>query len=272
MEQCITKMEAEGKELNPATCMFVKKCPEGQMRNEKGRCVKSKKVAEPVVDVQPFTMTEGPKKPKRVIPGQVPGKRTIRFNRHKPNVHNLDNAGEKRGPPAPRLRKTGKLYKRPPANSDYKSAWQYGLTETRNSLNVENEKRGRVVIPVVRKTRGKKSSESQEPYSLGSLNLSSSAQQGVKRQGSKNNVGLVFDVEHGGQPKLLRRVPGNRPNTPGISPNENQLMGMYEAQQPPVNTRRLQRRKAKNKARKEQEASSKLSQSEAVAAKAGLAI
>jgi len=268
MDQCITKMEAQGKELNPETCVFVKKCPEGQVRNEKGRCVKTKKT-EP--NVQPFT-SNAPKKPKRIIPGQVPGKKTIRFNRHKITVHNLNNATEKRGPPGPRLRKTGKLYKKPPVNSNYKSAWQFGLTETRNSLNLENRKRGRVVIPAVRKTRAKKQSQNEDAYSLGSLNFSNQSREGPQRQGTDNNVGLVFNVEHGGQPKLLRKLFGNITPSPGPSPNENQLIGMYEAQQPPVNTRRLQRRKAKNKEAKAKKAATTLSQNAAIAAKAGLAI
>ena len=273
MDQCITKMEAQGKELNPETCVFVKKCPEGQVRNEKGRCVKTKK-AEPIVNVQPFTMNEAPKKAKRVIPGQVPGKKTIRFNRRKPTVHNLNNETEKRGPPGPRLRKTGKLYKKPPANSNYKSAWQFGLTETRNSLNLENQKRGRVVIPAVRKTHAKKSEKNEDAYGISPPSGSEwSEGSGALRQNANNNVGLVFNVEHGGKPKLLRKLPGNRTPSPGPSPNENQLIGMYEAQQPPVNTRRLQRRKAKNKAAKAAKAATTtLSQNAAIAAKAGLAI
>lgn len=245
MEECVQKMEAQGKELNPETCVFVKKCPEGQTRNEKGRCVKSKKNV-PVVEVQPFTYNEGPKKPKRVIPGQVPGKKTIRFNRHRAKVHMLNNTTEKRGPPNPRLRKVSTLYKNPPPNSDYSTAWRDGFKDVRNSLSIENQKRGRVVIPTVRKTRGKKSTN----YGISLTPTSVASENKEQRQNAANNVGLVFDVQHNGQPKLLRKLSGNRTPSPLPSPNENQLIGMFEAQQPPVNTRRLQRRKAKNKAAK----------------------
>ena len=40
MEECMRKKELEGKELNPETCTFVKKCPPGKVRNSKGKCVK----------------------------------------------------------------------------------------------------------------------------------------------------------------------------------------------------------------------------------------
>ncbi len=36
-------MAEKGKELNPATCTFVKKCNPGQVRNMQGRCVSEKK-------------------------------------------------------------------------------------------------------------------------------------------------------------------------------------------------------------------------------------
>jgi hypothetical protein len=237
MEECVQRMELQGKELNPTTCTFVKKCPEGEVRNEKGRCVKSKKNA-PVVNVRPFTYTEAPKKPKREIPGE--GK--VKFTRKRPMVARLNNEEEKRGPPNPRLRRTAKLYKNPPPNSNYRTAWKNGFKEVRNSLSIEANKRGEVVIPKVRKTRAKKN------YAI-----SLSPNEGAKplRQNAENNLGLVFDVEHNGQPKLLRKVSANKTPSTVMNPENNQLMGMYEAQQPPVNSRRLQRRKARNQARKE---------------------
>ena len=235
MEECVQRMEAQGKELNPTTCTFVKKCPEGEVRNEKGRCVKSKKNT-PVVNVRPFTYTESQKKPKREIPGE--GK--VKFTRRKPTVTMLNNEDEKRGPPQPRLRKTAKLYRNPPPTSNYKSAWKNGFKEVRNSVSIEAEKRGQVVIPKVRKTRSKKN------YAI-----SLSPNEGVKplRQNAENNLGLVFDVRHNRQPKLLRKLTATKTPTP-VDEDNNQLMGMYEAQQPPVNSRRLQRRKARNRARK----------------------
>ena len=261
MEACIEKMDLQGKELNPETCVFVKKCPEGQVRNEKGRCVKSKKQRTP--NVEPLYV-EAPKKPKREIPGE--GK--VKFvRRKKSNIIHLNNETEKRGPPHPRLRKTARLY----ANA---SNWHKGHHDLRNSLSIEAEKRGMVVIPQVRKTRAKKGKPSQN-YGI-SLSANSENVEGPVRQ--ENNLGLAFDIEHGGQPKLLRKLSGNRTPNALPSPNENQLMGMYEAQQPPVNTRRLQRRKAKNKAAKAKKAeenaksANRLSQNAAVATKAGLAI
>jgi len=241
MEECVQRMEAQGKELNPTTCTFVKKCPEGEVRNEKGRCVKSKKNA-PVVNVRPFTYSEAPKKPKREIMGE--GK--VKFTRRRPTVAMLNNEGEKRGPPQPRLRKTAKLYRNPPPTSNYKSAWQNGFKEVRNSLSIEANKRGEVVIPKVRKTRAKKN------YAI-SLTPNEDAKQPV-RQLAENNLGLVFDVKHNGQPKLLRKVSATKTPT-ALNEDNNQLMGMYEAQQPPVNSRRLQRRKARNRARKASAAS-----------------
>jgi len=41
MEDCLRRMP--DKEFNPKTCMFVKKCKEGEMRNESGKCVKKPK-------------------------------------------------------------------------------------------------------------------------------------------------------------------------------------------------------------------------------------
>ena len=41
MEDCLKRMP--DKEFNPKTCMFVKKCKEGEMRNESGKCVKKPK-------------------------------------------------------------------------------------------------------------------------------------------------------------------------------------------------------------------------------------
>ena len=41
MEECLKRMP--DKEFNPKTCMFVKKCKEGEMRNELGKCVKKPK-------------------------------------------------------------------------------------------------------------------------------------------------------------------------------------------------------------------------------------
>ena len=41
MEDCLKRMP--DKEFNPKTCMFVKKCKEGEMRNELGKCVKKPK-------------------------------------------------------------------------------------------------------------------------------------------------------------------------------------------------------------------------------------
>jgi hypothetical protein len=236
MEECVQRMELQGKELNPTTCTFVKKCPEGEVRNEKGRCVKSKKNA-PVVNVRPFTYAEAPKKPKREIPGE--GK--VKFTRKKPMVTMMNNEEEKRGPPQPRLRRTAKLYKNPPPTSNYKSAWQNGFKEVRNSLSIEANKRGQVVIPKVRKTRAKKN------YAI---SLSPNENAKPLRQNAENNLGLVFDVEHNGEPKLLRKVSANKTPSTVMNPENNQLMGMYEAQQPPVNSRRLQRRKARNRARK----------------------
>ena len=258
MEACIQKMELQNKELNPETCLFVKKCPEGFVRNEKGRCVKAKKAITPKENVVQPVYVEAPKKLKRDIPGE--GK--VKFTRRKKaNMMVLNNENEKRGPPHPRLRRTARLY----ANA---SNWRKGFHDVRNSLSIEANKRGMVVIPTVRKTRAKK-----ENYGI-SLSANS-VNKGGPRQNAENNLGLSFDIEHGGQPKLLRKFSGNRPPSPLPSPNENQLMGMYEAQQPPVNTRRLQRRKAKNKARKAQEAEEglrKLSQPEAIASGVGIAI
>ena len=255
MEACIQKMELQGKELNPETCVFVKKCPEGFVRNEKGRCVKAKKASTPNVEQ---VYVEAPKKPKREIPGE--GK--VKFTRRKQsNIMQLNNENEKRGPPHPRLRKTARLY----ANA---TNWRKGFRDVRNSLSIEANKKGMVVIPKVRKTKGKKESNYGISLSANSQN------EGGPRQNAENNLGLAFDIEHGGQPKLLRKISGNRSPSPLPTANENQLMGMYEAQQPPVNTRRLQRRKAKNKARKAQEAEEglrKLSQP-AIASGAGIAI
>lgn len=62
MEECVRKNEAEGKEINPTTCTFVKKCKEGEVRNDKGRCVKAKtKQNKPnVVPFAPFVYKRKP--------------------------------------------------------------------------------------------------------------------------------------------------------------------------------------------------------------------
>ena len=55
MEECVRRNEAEGKEINPITCTFVKKCKTGEVRNEKGRCVKAKtKTKQNTPNVVPF--------------------------------------------------------------------------------------------------------------------------------------------------------------------------------------------------------------------------
>jgi hypothetical protein len=258
MEECMRKKELEGKELNPETCLFVKKCPPGKVRNSNGKCVKGVKQS----------ANNGAKAPtvrrtRREIMNETANQWTdkrgrhkathLKFNRHKPTEYEANNY--KRGPPTARLRKPAGLYANPPANSNYSQAWRSGISELRNSLNLENERRGIVREIKERKRRTPKKNESPGGISVNSgLNLN-----------APNNVGLVFDAAHNGKPKLLRKIESATEKQP--EEEDDGLLQMFEAQQPPAklgvspNTRRLQRRKAKNKERKTKAKEEKLNSS-----------
>lgn len=40
MEECVRRNDKAGKEINPVTCAFVKKCKTNEVRNSKGQCAK----------------------------------------------------------------------------------------------------------------------------------------------------------------------------------------------------------------------------------------
>ena len=249
------KKELEGKELNPETCLFVKKCPPGKVRNSNGKCVKGVK--------QSANNRPTARRTRREIMNETANQWTdkrgrhkatvLKFNRHKPTEYDANNY--KRGPPTARLRKPAGLYANPPANSNYSQAWRSGISELRNSLNLENQKRGIVREIKERKRRTPKKEESPGGISVNSgLNLD-----------APNNVGLVFDAVHSGKPKLLRKITSAKEKTP--EEEDDGLLQMFEAQQPPAklgaspNTRRLQKRKAKNKERKTKAKEEKLNSS-----------
>ena len=250
------KKELEGKELNPETCLFVKKCPPGKVRNSNGKCVKGIK--------QSANNRPTARRTRREIMNETANQWTdkrgrhkatvLKFNRHKPTEYDANNY--KRGPPTARLRKPAGLYANPPANSNYSQAWRSGISELRNSLNLENQKRGIVREIKERKRRTPKKEESPGGISVNSgLNLD-----------APNNVGLVFNAAHNGKPKLLRKIASTTEKTPEVEEDDG-LLQMFEAQQPPAklgaspNTRRLQKRKAKNKERKTKAKEEKLNSS-----------
>ena len=71
MEECVRRNEAEGKEINPVTCTFIKKCKEGEVRNDKGRCVKAKTKTKQntpnVVPFAPFVYRRKPYAPQKIV-------------------------------------------------------------------------------------------------------------------------------------------------------------------------------------------------------------
>jgi len=84
MEECVRRNEAEGKEINPTTCTFVKKCKEGEVRNDKGRCVKAKtKTKQNTPTVVPFApyVYRKPYAPKKIV--TITKKRAKTYNRNK---------------------------------------------------------------------------------------------------------------------------------------------------------------------------------------------
>jgi len=274
MEECMRKKELEGKELNPETCTFVKKCPPGKVRNSKGKCVKGS------TSKQNGTQAPRGRRTRREIINEYANQWTntrgqhkataVKFNRHKPTKYSVNNY--KRGPPNPRLRKQSSLYGNPEIESSYQSqwnmgepgavanyskAWPSGISELRNSLNLENQKRGIVQVPKVRKHKEKKPKNENED----GISLDLNNEDGPRhRLTATNNIGLVFNAAHNGKPKLLRKIKSAKVTKPEVEDEANEgLLQMFEAQQPPVkleeekkpNTRRLQRRKAKNKERME---------------------
>lgn len=134
MEECVRRNEAEGKELNPVTCTFVKKCKTGEVRNEKGRCTKTRTRTKTqnkpnVVPFAPYVYTNPLEQKKRVTYNRKKAKEIKRKNG---NTFSY-NIGR-----AERKRKTAKLYANHPPNTRTTIG-----KETRNSLNLENAKRGK---------------------------------------------------------------------------------------------------------------------------------
>jgi hypothetical protein len=139
----------------------------------------------------------------------------------------------KRGPTNPRLRKSAKLYKNPSLNANQSLAWRDGFSEIENSI--KNSSSPPPTPPPKKSKKGSK-----------------------KKKGSNNNnLGLVFDINHAESPALLPRYESNNlsrlhsVNNAGLGENEggeneDQLKDMYESQQPPVKTRKLQARKQQN--------------------------
>lgn len=84
MEECVRRNEAEGKEINPTTCTFVKKCKAGEVRNDKGRCVKAKtKTKQNTPNVVPFApfVYQRPLAEKKKV--TITRKRAKTYNRNK---------------------------------------------------------------------------------------------------------------------------------------------------------------------------------------------
>jgi len=137
MEECVRRNEAEGKEINPTTCAFVKKCKEGEVRNDKGRCTKTGTRTRPKTQNKtnsqlpfvPYVYTNPLEQKKRVTYNRKKAKEIKRQNGNTFN-YNLGRAG--------RRRKTAKLYANHPLNTRTTIG-----KETRNSLNLENMKRGK---------------------------------------------------------------------------------------------------------------------------------
>ena len=117
MEECVAKMNAVGKELNPKTCMFVTKCKPGEQRNQSGRCVKiaqrssqRKKAVQPnrqQIIEQAKTEWEDP---------TYTSPEKVRFA-NKPMIQGIPQYKITRR----RAKKTAKLYKNPPLLSGFKT-------------------------------------------------------------------------------------------------------------------------------------------------------
>lgn len=132
MEECVRRNEAEGKEINPVTCNFVKKCKADEVRNEQGRCTKkgTKTQNKPiVVPFSPYVYTNPSEQKKRVTYNRKKAK-VIKRKTGNTFTYNVGYAG--------RRRKTAKLYANHPLNTRTTIG-----KETRNSLNLENAKRGK---------------------------------------------------------------------------------------------------------------------------------
>jgi hypothetical protein len=134
MEECVRRNETEGKEINPVTCNFVKKCKPGEVRNEQGRCTKKgtknkTKTQNKPIPFAPYVYTNPLEQKKRVTYNR---KKAKEINRQNGNTfsYNVGRAG--------RRRKTAKLYANHPLNTRTTIG-----KETRNSLNLENAKRGK---------------------------------------------------------------------------------------------------------------------------------
>jgi hypothetical protein len=148
MEECVRRNEEEGKEINPVTCNFVKKCKPGEFRNELGRCIKGKSKTNPqnktqnkpnAVPFAPFVYTR---------PLEVKKKTT--FTRKKAKTiprKNGNNYTYNIGRPG-RVTKTAKLYTNHPLNTTTTIG-----RKTRNSLNLERAKRGIVFEGKTRKSK-----------------------------------------------------------------------------------------------------------------------
>jgi hypothetical protein len=124
MEECVRRNEEEGKEINPVTCNFVKKCKPGEFRNELGRCTKRKSKTNTQnktnsTSFEPFVYTKPLTEKKRVT-----------YNNKTPGNLNLGRSG--------RVTKSEKLYANHPLNTRTTIG-----RETRNSLNLERSKRGK---------------------------------------------------------------------------------------------------------------------------------
>jgi hypothetical protein len=156
MEECVRRNDAEGKEINPITCTFVNKCKEGETRNEKGRCVKSrtKTKAKPnAVPFAPFVYTR-PLEVKKKTSFTRKKANTIARKKGNTYTYNIGRPG--------RVTKPGALYA---FNNEGKRG---NKRETRNSLNLERAKRGMVFERKTRKS-GNSKPANQSPEALEQL-------------------------------------------------------------------------------------------------------
>ena len=147
MEECVRRNDEEGKEINPVTCTFVKKCKEGEVRNDKGRCTKSRtktKKSKPnsPLSFEPF-----------VYQKPLAEKKRVTYNRKKPKAIKRKNGNSfiyNIGRPG-RVTKSAALYAF--NNNGRRTRTK---RETRNSLNIERAKRGIEFEPKSRHTMNEK--------------------------------------------------------------------------------------------------------------------
>jgi hypothetical protein len=142
MEECVRRNEKEGKEINPVTCNFVKKCKAGEIRNEQGRCIKGKSKSrtqnKPVaVPFAPFVYTR-PLDVKKTQSFTRKNAMTIQRKKGNTYKYNIGRPG--------RVTKKASLYG---LNNEGKRITK---RETRNSLNLERAKRGIVFEGKTRKS------------------------------------------------------------------------------------------------------------------------